>query len=610
MRIKELYIDDQLGSKVGLGNSSMRKLESVVALIGKNGSGKTRVLSLLESTITEKSISKGQIDFLPQSYYERFNMSGNVKLSSDNENDELVEVFASSTEVIDHIKRRVVRIDPDKLMSIDINDESNVIDFSLLLNPNANIEDTYNNVELTKSAIAFLNSLSSRLLLSAFNAFRRNLNVEDLPHQQIFTRLKNIVKQMMGIDLDFDESPDQNLENIKGIITADNKPFNYNWLSPGQKILFSYCIYFFILDLNPKFNLKRSLIVIDEPEKHLHPEAQIQLIDGVRKIIEEQGQLWIATHSVHILSHLRPNEIFFVESGNVITPSSLTPAKALDALMGYFIDGTELAELLMSTSQWAFSKFIADCLQNPSVIGATSKNDPQFRQFIEALKGREFERVLDYGAGHGRLEKTLEETGKSNKFKIDVFEPNLKFKEELKQIKVVDQVFTDPVEIPANTYDLVILCNVLHEIEIKEWGTVFRSIKSVLKYNGHLILIEDLILPRGEAPNEIGYLVFGVDELMKLFSLYTSPIVIEPHEERYKERIMCAVIGRNNINVHKSAAIQALSALKERCLEKIKNIRTMQDSKSGRLLAFYNQQYINCELAIEYLTDYSKPNSF
>src|SRR5690606_36261233 len=116
--------------------------------------------------------------------------------------------------------------------------------------------------------------------------------------------------------------------------------------------------------------------IIDEPEKHLHPDAQISVINALKGIVSQSGQLWIATHSVHILSHLEYDEIMMVEDNKIIPPSRTTPGRSFNSLMGLEGHIFKLIEFINSVSEWAYGNFMLQCFKEPEVVFGNDPNDP------------------------------------------------------------------------------------------------------------------------------------------------------------------------------------------------------------------------------------------
>jgi energy-coupling factor transporter ATP-binding protein EcfA2 len=410
------------------------------------------------------------------------------------------------------------------------------------------------------------------------------------------------VKKFLGNDFSY------KVKFEKGVISTslfyNNEPFKIDNLSPGQKTLFAYAVLFFFLDLNKGTNIKDSIIIIDEPEKHLHPEAQIKLINSLKEIVSEKGQLWIATHSVHILSHLELDEIFMVDNGKIIPPSKTTPGKSLIDLMGIDEYIEELATFINSTSEWAYANFMLQCFNSPDVIFSNNKNDPQFNLFKKFISNFKFLNLLDYGAGKGRIGYTIGEDEKlKSRISYSAFEPNIKHTADLRKVPNIRGIYLHTESTQDNFFDIVLLCNVLHEIPPQEWIDELREIKRILKPTGYLLIIEDKFLPKGETAHECGYLILGLEELKILFNC-EEMLNLKLNDERYKERILFCAIKKGQIKITNESLINALKALENNSFNQLKQLRnSCQDVSQGRLYANQTQLYINSKIAIEILTN-------
>lgn len=92
-----------------------------------------------------------------------------------------------------------------------------------------------------------------------------------------------------------------------------------------------------MLDLNIKVNhYDNSVFFIDEPETHMHTALQGKLIKEMHRIVPENGQMWITTHSLGVMrmakkiSQTVPESIVFIDFGEidfdneaVVTPASI-----------------------------------------------------------------------------------------------------------------------------------------------------------------------------------------------------------------------------------------------------------------------------------------------
>ena len=68
----------------------------------------------------------------------------------------------------------------------------------------------------------------------------------------------------------------------------------------------------FALATDPEINV----LLLDEPDAHLHTSLQEQLLDSLRDIATATGkQMLVATHSAEILRNAEPSDILHIHSG-------------------------------------------------------------------------------------------------------------------------------------------------------------------------------------------------------------------------------------------------------------------------------------------------------
>lgn len=87
--------------------------------------------------------------------------------------------------------------------------------------------------------------------------------------------------------------------------TGDLLPFQD--LSSGEKEVF------FILSFFLRNDISDSVIIIDEPELHLHPELARKLLHSMREI-KPQNQIWCATHSAELIDEAGRERTFFLRA--------------------------------------------------------------------------------------------------------------------------------------------------------------------------------------------------------------------------------------------------------------------------------------------------------
>ncbi|CAM3497003.1 AAA family ATPase [Flavobacterium gelidilacus] len=649
MRIAKIKIPLEQTKSVNLKEIDLTKkpLGSVVALVGKNGSGKSRILNFVKEypkKIDAISFYEDYLMFLPinimnnviDNYNQGKNLMSNYKKNIDE--NEKKRLTSHITQSFPSILNRLIKlsdgyikvIDNDELQKIKSNINNNILSFEKILS-NVHFDNYITNPELiinnkpndnillneinefnNNETINYLKKLSVNIVSEEFNLYIKNRNQPEVIKNeikknksfQLFEKFQKFVKEFLGKEFSYKQSTTGN--TIDSVLHFNDQPFNIGLLSPGQKTLFAYAILFFYLEVNSKANINECIIIIDEPEKHLHPEAQIKLIDAIKSIIKDKGQLWIATHSVHILSHLEYDEILMVKDDGIILPSRTTPGNSFNDLMGLEDHIGELSSFINSISEWAYGNFMKQCFVEPDIIFGNNPNDPQFKLFKEFIEEKSEINLLDYGAGKGRIGYTIKEDNEiKQKIKYSAFDPNLDNEEFLKNVPNIERHYTNQNQIPEDTFDCVLLCNVLHEISPKDWKEVLNNIKRILNSDGYLIIIEDKFLPKGEDANEFGYLILGTEETKKL--LDTDEVIeLKLKEKELEERIIFNVFKEGQIEPNEKTILESIKLLNQSSLKKLKTLRKEfkenNDVSIGRKYANETQLYINSLLAIEDLS--------
>jgi ABC-type lipoprotein export system ATPase subunit len=90
-------------------------------------------------------------------------------------------------------------------------------------------------------------------------------------------------------------------------------------LSSGEKEVF------FILSFFLRHDVNNAILVIDEPELHLHPELARLLIRAMLKI-RPNNQLWIATHNAEVIDEAGRDKVIFVSRNPLTSESFVIPA--------------------------------------------------------------------------------------------------------------------------------------------------------------------------------------------------------------------------------------------------------------------------------------------
>lgn len=93
----------------------------------------------------------------------------------------------------------------------------------------------------------------------------------------------------------------------------------FNDLSSGEKEVF------FILAFFIRHNVEDAIIVIDEPELHLHPELSRLLIQNI-KSIKNGNQIWVATHNAEIIDEAGRDKVLYLARDATTRKSKLVVA--------------------------------------------------------------------------------------------------------------------------------------------------------------------------------------------------------------------------------------------------------------------------------------------
>ena len=98
---------------------------------------------------------------------------------------------------------------------------------------------------------------------------------------------------------------------------GESRSFLYENLSAGEKAAFDL-----LLDIvTNRASFDDSLYCIDEPEAHLNTRVQRSLLMELHRLIPENSQLWIATHSIGMVTAAQeihaqnPDQVIFLDMG-------------------------------------------------------------------------------------------------------------------------------------------------------------------------------------------------------------------------------------------------------------------------------------------------------
>ena len=158
-------------------------------------------------------------------------------------------------------------------------------------------------------------------------------------YQALIRRLKNDFGFVID-DVAFDETDDVNVHaSYDEDICGAKIPFDF--CASGSGMMQVLQILTSIYRYCPS---NSTIVLLDEPDAHLHANMQVALFRSLREVQEELGiQIIISTHSTAIIAAASPNEIVPVSNAQAIGP--LTNHEEVDELINERIDSYELSKI-------------------------------------------------------------------------------------------------------------------------------------------------------------------------------------------------------------------------------------------------------------------------
>jgi ABC-type cobalamin/Fe3+-siderophores transport system ATPase subunit len=482
-----------------------------------------------------------------------------------------------------------------------------------------------------ENAAQFTSAYVKQVLMQGFNSSHQN-RVQTPNDAEFLCESKNLIELLCEL-----LGPDANpTYEVSGYISLFGRKDYETQLSDGQKVL---------LQLGCALHaqgaqLSDAVIFLDEPENHLHPAALVEVIDRLDELTPN-GQIWMATHSVPLIAHLAAKDancIWYVENGSV-EHAGRKPEKVLNGLMGGANGAQELQNFTLLPSQLAICRFLAECLESPDVVSPNIK-DPQTNSIANLVKTQRESlaelrkyRVLDFGAGKGRLLSSLAASSNISDEGVKppipswldyiAYEPGKSDERDCRNEIAAIYGSTPDLhryahslsEIETNfdpaSFDLIVMCNVLHEIQPEEWLKLFGiqgTLTKLLKATGALLVVEDYQIPVGELAHRYGFLLLNELELKKLFNWSeddrANNLIVRStsSEPRYRNRLVMHWLARPLLaNVTNSSRRCAIEQLKlTACATVIEQQKLAGESmRDGHSYALAAQTYANASIWLD-----------
>ncbi|WP_434425480.1 beta-propeller fold lactonase family protein [Nannocystis pusilla] len=445
-----------------------------------------------------------------------------------------------------------------------------------------------------------LSQLARIIYLGEHPGFQQSHARELADARALWELLGALLKAPLRVD-DFDLGRDEPKLAVGG------RPFAVEELSEGQQVLLTWG-----LTIHESAGaLTNAIVLLDEPELHLHPSATIEAVENLRT--RGASQIFVATHSPAVLAHFGVDGLYYVHDGRIEYAGNKVE-RVLGGLLGE--QGREdLRTFLADADALSLYNFAAQSLLAPDSVGLQA-GDPQAAQFCGLLAGLGGERpvhVLDYAAGKGRLARALAEQGRPDGLLYHAYnDPRFITEEDSaacrRNIDALRQgegaYYVERFEAltlsTAPRMNAVVLCNVLHEIPETDWLATFRRISDVLTDDGVLLLMEDQCMTRGELPHRGGFIVLDDLALAELFVL--PPGALHNLDPTGSERLTIFRIPRAALqSAHPGTLRRALRKLEETTLTRLRRLRdrTAMDHRQGREHAYLAMLLCNVVLALE-----------
>ncbi|OXI69091.1 hypothetical protein CFB44_29760 [Burkholderia sp. AU31280] len=616
MLISSLTMPPEAFAHLGLQKIHMTRLGRFVAIAGKNGAGKSRLLRGLESVVSARTAERlGD----PQGCLrDAMSWQANIDAKPQAEHvpawqaqvDVHTFAYAACTEFVQSPEAEAFRLlnFVPKVLELDDPRKKAFGDIATRSKDATSIGHR----EFHTTALFYIQNLISEYHDVTHQHFGGSED-EKLRIEARHASFQELITHMLGEPIR--RQVGTGYPMIFGLLLGDAQ------LSDGQKVMLQLCVALH----SQEQNLERTVLVFDEPENHLHPSA---VVDVVKAVYERTTttQIWVATHSVPLLAYMSridPMCLWYMEKG-AISHAGKNPEIVLGSLLGGEDGISELRAFTNLPVELASVRYASESLLPPQVI-AGGEGDPQVTQIqrqLALLKRDLALPILDFGAGRGRLLEGLaaliEDASGVVRDTLDYYAFD-EYRDSHDDCAAVisehfgtdERLFHKQDDFFAvkdkGSISVVVLTNVLHEIPPRVWVGLFGAgslIYESLADDGYVLIVEDERIPIGEKAHENGFLVLDTVHLKTMFGATEKDISEKrfvADDARGDGRLKAHLISKILLsNVSTVGVKKAIEELRNTAKREIKSLRSKDPTyKNGQLHGFWTQQFANAALTLD-----------
>ena len=151
--------------------------------------------------------------------------------------------------------------------------------------------------------------IEDALVRGSVNSVIRNLLLDlksEERHTELVAILQRAFPELTDISISFDETSDR---FIAVTYRESGRPKEFDIFSSGSGFQQFVYLFGFVTLRHP------DMILLDEPDVHLHGNLQNALLDELRNLAANGKQILVATHSREIISRMAPNELLVLDQG-------------------------------------------------------------------------------------------------------------------------------------------------------------------------------------------------------------------------------------------------------------------------------------------------------